>query len=229
MICSTLKFKAAENLPLRPSKVKNTELPPEFRLARLVANVWNPHPSWNVTTPAYRWYRVDVGQEIRRIDSSNIIPLLRGSLVLSALPRSVEYFSVVEGDLSGDLVFETLPEKLSHLDLSCNRFKNSSPLRFDSLPSVVRYLNLNSNHLIGPLELECLPEELEHLLLSKNLFSGNTTVGVLSGKLKQLSLDGNRELGGKVELFQSSGTRISFSDTDISATYDYRRAILSHK
>ena len=73
----------------RPSKIHRTVLAPEFHLARLVANLTNPHVTWVVDNPACKWDGINVLEsgEIDEIEWDGRD--LQGSMDFAHLPKTV--------------------------------------------------------------------------------------------------------------------------------------------
>ena len=169
----------ASSSPSRASKVHHSNLPQEYELEKLVQDMGNTPPSWNIHNSPGKWNGVICFQsnQVRSLIWLNLA--LKGTVNLSALPRSLIHVDLSMNQLGGEIQLEELPPKLSCLNLSLNRFTGS--------------LNLN-----------LLPQSLRDLDLSRNRFSGHVNLQKIPLKLTLLDLSCNKELQGHVNVAKLS-------------------------
>ena len=200
-------------------------LPQEYTMAEFISAIENPHRSWNVNTPACKWYRVECTQDdvVTRVEwsSTAVGPKLRGPLHWRQLPASLAFLSLYSNKLTGTVELGELPRNLKaffaevnlldgklnlsdlpvpikHFYLHENNF--SGALDFCNLPQQLVALLLSSNHFTGSLNLSELPLRIEDLRVSENNFEGTVNLDNLPPSLNTLHLSGNRNLKGVCRL-----------------------------
>ena len=188
----------------RPAKIRAALLPQEYELVRLFEEVENPHPSWNVDTPANEWEairgsplgtasmyylynREKYGNAVRKTFING--RKLRGKLNLQYLPYSVACFHAGNNYFTGGAQLDSLPPSLELLCLSANQFEGSVDL--SSLPEKLQILSLERNHFSGSVCLNRLPNSLKHLNLMENAFAGTPDLQQLPSTLIYLDLSEN--------------------------------------
>mmetsp|Transcript_18743 Transcript_18743/g.25890 ORF Transcript_18743/g.25890 Transcript_18743/m.25890 type:complete len:280 (+) Transcript_18743:48-887(+) len=205
---------------VRIGRVGGSNLPQEYELARFVELVENPHPTWNVSTPACEWKGVtcEDGLHVTKIDWENVAELnsLSGSIQWEWLPQKILVVDVAKQKLSGNVPLKTLPSKLRVLNLVLNQFSGGLDLQFlpntlekvwvdynnfqdgvdlTQLSQSLLALTLSSNKLSGHVDLVSLPSGMTCLNLSRNLFTGPVQLRRLPATLKALYLNNNHFTG----------------------------------
>ena len=188
---STFQFSDTASENRKAARVRGALLPLEYDLERLVSNIVNPLPSWNVSMPAHQWEGVECsdGEVLEFVVECK---KLEGSLECNTLPRSLTRFSVYKNKLRGELDLVNLPPHLCTLDASYNQFT-------------------------GNIDLCHLPLTLTSLILSANKLRGHVTFTNLPSGMRNLSVRNNAELTGTVEvrLLPLSMKYKAFSETKI--------------
>ena len=204
----------------RPKKVHGSCMPQEYDLARLVANISNPHHTWTVENSAKSWHKVAVRMngdvyEINWCDMG-----LRGSLNFALLPRTTEFLSLGKKFLSGRINIELDADKLRDLRLPENQLEG--PLFLGDLPRAVVRLWVHKNRCTGPLDLTALPPTIRTVYLHDNDFSGVVSFEGLPSTIIDLALDNNR-LEGNLQLgsLPRSLTSLSLYNNTFSGTLDF--------
>ena len=181
----------------RSSKIRSTQLPQVYNLARLIRNITNPHVTWTTSVAARNWQGVscdDKEQNVIKINwRAHLGGSLQGSLQLKYLPETVHTFDVAYNNLTSSIQLDTLPETLLLLDLSHNRFTGS--LDLCHLPSHLKRIYLEKNNFENTVDLTALPGELERLILRGNNLLGEVDLSLLPSTLTNLSL-GENEFSG---------------------------------
>ena len=175
----------------RPSKVHKSVLAPEYNLARLVANLSNPDPTWTVHTPPRGWVRVTVQEGSGEIHELRWNEMgLRGSLNFAFLPYTLRKVFLDKNHLTGQVTIGRVYENLHDLRVSYNRL--DGPIAFEELPrGMVRFWGHN-NAFSGGVDLSVLPPLIRILYLSENDFSGVVSFDSLPPAIEDLALDCNR-------------------------------------
>mmetsp|Transcript_318 Transcript_318/g.443 ORF Transcript_318/g.443 Transcript_318/m.443 type:complete len:211 (+) Transcript_318:92-724(+) len=181
----------------RPSKVKGTFLPQEYEMARFLANISNPHPSWRPTTTLCEWHSVYCDEEKRvnyidlgATDLFDTEYKYFGTLAWSHMPRTTDHFVMSDQEgVTGTLPIAYLPIALTRfLLLSCDLF---GFVDLTILPPGLRR-SLTNNRFCGTLDLTSLPATLVSLDLYGNEFEGPVDLSKLPASLKDAVLSGNK-------------------------------------
>ena len=114
---------------------------------------------------------------------------LYGTIDTKSLPRNLEGLQVYSSSLSGPIVLDTLPPSMTRILIEYGMLSGSC--MFDSLPRCLEELSLADNMLSGAINLQNLPESLESLKLSSNSFSGSARCIFPPKSLKDLDISYN--------------------------------------
>jgi len=205
---------------VRTAKVTLANLPQEYQLAKLIADLENIDDSWCTETPACEWSDVDCDEDEKISNISWSEYDLVGKIHLEYLPLSLEGFAARANELSGtvpmdqlppdldtlilmynildgELDMTSLPKNLVGLYLSQNQFTGNVCLT--RLPVGMKYIYLNHNHLTGALDLSLLPPKMRTLSLANNSFSGALDLSQLPLTIGGICLQENT-FSGHVEL-----------------------------
>ena len=185
----------------RPNKVRGTDLPQEYELARFTADIVNPHPSWITSIPACEWHAVLCNEKRDVItinwDSMGLAGSLRWDSIcrtLSAL--SVDYYPSSgqhPNRLTGKVTFDHFPSQVTFLGLSHNLF--SGELHLEYLPQLLRDFYSTENQFEGKVDLCHLPSSLVELFIDRNNLSGNIDLGSLPRIIEYLNFSHNKFTG----------------------------------
>ena len=194
----------ADSSCTKKGRIRGSSFPAEVDLARLVAKITNPHPSWKTTVPLEKWHGVRLSKdgELEHIFWGGFSGRskyghkegLRGELIWRFLPTELQTFAINCGmDLKGMVPLNELPASMTHLSLRYCQY--SGPLDFSQAPSEMRTIHLDHNEFSGPLELSQLPPNMYSLRLEYNRFSGEITLKNLPKDMNELFLTGNKLSG----------------------------------
>mmetsp|Transcript_43193 Transcript_43193/g.60589 ORF Transcript_43193/g.60589 Transcript_43193/m.60589 type:complete len:300 (+) Transcript_43193:37-936(+) len=222
------------NTRSRIAKVSAANLPQEYLLVRLLAEVNNLDESWSLHTPACEWEGVSCNE---REEVSHVRWTQRdlsGTMNLIYLPHSLYDFDVCQNALEGTAPLTRLPSELRSLTLYENRFAGELdliflPLCFEdltlndnrfngtvcltSLPVNMRNVNLSENRLTGPLDLTLLPPNICQVYLSGNQLSGELDLRQLPSGIRHLDLSRNM-FSGDVNLAELPSSLLTFNLSD---------------
>ena len=215
---SSLKV-ATTGVRVNTSKVSATNLPQEYQLARLVADVNNLHKSWSTETPACEWHGVECNEDEEVIYITWEVAHMSGSLRFMYLPRTLESFLVYNNNLSGSVPLDQLPSGLEELSLSHNRFEGGIDLTL--LPPVTKELYLGRNHFTGSVCLSNLPVSLTGLYIQDNQLTESIDLTSLPRNMVMMNVARNR-FSGRLRLDQlpSKIRTIDLSDNLFSGPVD---------
>ena len=214
-------FSASERSTNRPCKVHKSVMPPEYNLARLVANVSNPDPSWIVERTAMHWIGISVNSNRDVFEILWHEMGLQGRLNFLFIPSTVEKCFVHKNNLSGRVELGRM-DMLNDLRVGWNQLSGSFPL--NDLPAVLTRLWGHSNHFTGGLDVTALPSQIQILYLYENAFSGPVCFTSLPASIVALALDCNR-LEGSVEVshLPPSLKSLSLYNNSFTGSLDFSR------
>ena len=206
---------------MKASKVRSTNLPLEYYLERLVSNIENPLPSWNISIPAcewqgvsckdkevqaLEWQKINIGGQLN-FASFKFFPFLQnidiaytsisGSITLESFPESLELMTLARNSFSGHIELASLPSNLQKCKLFHNQL--SGEIDLTRLPCTVEVLSLHENMFSGPVDLTKLSPKMRHLVLSDNKFEGSIDATSFPESLEHFWIEKNR-LSGIVDL-----------------------------
>ena len=218
----------------RLGKIQGSELPQEYKLDLFVRGIKNLNPTWNTNTPACEWHGVWCNEEgeVGAIDWKGCN--LQGTFFWEHLPKSVLILDLSRHELCGLVEFELFPPKLETLRLSSNKFTGSiknlpvfmqvisvddncftGELNFGLLPASLRFLDVSHNELSGTPQFGDIKSNLRRIYLRNNFFEGEVDFQRLPGTVIWLTLDGNRDLSGMIDLStHSPALRHCFTDQE---------------
>ena len=195
-----LKENGTKKSALYPgSKIRGTDLPIEYDLARLVRGIENPRKSWTTECPGCLWEGVKCDKNETVTDIRWTYNTLCGSLDLGYLPSQLKAFRAFHNKLSGDFPFDVLPKTLETLLIQENNFHGT----FNSydLPPLLEVLNIEKNRFSGYVDFFALPASLRFAYISGN--------EMLQGKLDVIDLP-------KDIFYDVNGTQIIVSNGPLS-------------
>ena len=181
-------------MKLSAAKVSIMNLPQEYQLARVLADVKDLHKSWSTETPACKWAGVKCNE---RGEVTYIAWEFSGRPNLKYLPRSLVHLYLWRNMLTGCVELVDLPIGLEMLNLSHNRFNGEVDLT--SLPPNLRGLYLGYNMFTGQVCVSKIPTSIRNLYLQENAFSGCFDLTSLPTSIRNVSLDHNH-FSGKLHL-----------------------------
>jgi len=183
----------------RIAKVSAANLPQEYLLVRLLAEVNNLDESWSLHTPACEWEGVSCNEreEVSRVEWGQLD--LSGTMNLIHLPHSLYDFAVSGNALEGTVPLTRLPSELRSLTLYENRFAGELDLIF--LPLCFEDLTLNDNRFNGTVCLTSLPVNMRNVNLSENRLTGPLDLTLLPPNISRVYISGN-QLSGELDLQQ---------------------------
>mmetsp|Transcript_20483 Transcript_20483/g.28284 ORF Transcript_20483/g.28284 Transcript_20483/m.28284 type:complete len:275 (+) Transcript_20483:53-877(+) len=187
------------------SKVNTSVMSPELQFQAFAQRIKNRHRSWKPSISVCEWEGVSCegkDPEIREVLWENMG--LRGNVSWSFLPATVQRV-YLENDimaldrLRGTLVLSELPRGLRILHIECHSF--SGKLQFTHAPPELRMFFADGNAFSGELDLTCLPSSLQELHLNRNQFTGEINLLALPSTLHILRL-GDNDFCGTPDLTQ---------------------------
>ena len=173
MLHVILRLHSAESLPLRPSRVRGAQLPPEMQLSKFIRNLTKKHPTWSEESPIASWEGVQCSspRQIHTVRWCNMA--LSGVLNWDYLPDSLVLFDISSDSvttypnmLAGEVPFSRFPPSTEVIFLHRNCF--AGQLEFFTFPRNLRSLNLARNQFTGTGSFQELPPTLDHLNISHN-------------------------------------------------------------
>ena len=203
----------------RIAKVSAANLPQEYLLVRLLAEVNNLDESWSLHTPACEWKGVSCNEreEVSCVEWGQLD--LSGTMNLVHLPHSLYDFAVPGNALEGTVPLTRLPSELRSLALYVNRFEGE--LDLTSLPLCFEDLALNHNRFNGTVCLTSLPDSMQSVNISENCLTGPLDLTLLPPNISRVYISGN-QLSGELDLQQlpASIFRLDLSQNKFSGDVD---------
>ena len=194
--CHTKDVSNLDRTRRRPGKVRGSNLPQEYELSQFVANIENPYPSWNTSTPACEWKGAwcDTEQKVRYINWHSFIgQQLRGSLQWNYFVFTLHEFRAPYNKLTGNVRLDMLPSKFVEFSIPSNLFTGG--LELCDLPESLEEVQLYRNDFQGSIDMSCLGKNIRTLKVSRNDLSGEIDFTSLPSCIDFISLSHNRFTG----------------------------------